>query len=198
MALITCPECGKDVSSTAKACPHCGCPITQKEAIDNKMVNHEPATSDNNSTHVWALIGVAVLAIFIIIVVSLSDSSSSYDSRSSYSYEEERQSEEYEQYQQAYSEASQLASEADAARDKYLLELGNLSHKIYQREYQGILQQRLFWDCDDAFNDYKNKAEKLMRFLKSKGYSDEAQSVQAQIRQAEDAYRDLKRSVEGY
>ena len=27
MALIKCPECGRDVSSTAKACPNCGAPI---------------------------------------------------------------------------------------------------------------------------------------------------------------------------
>jgi len=27
MALIKCPECGKEVSDTAKACPNCGAPI---------------------------------------------------------------------------------------------------------------------------------------------------------------------------
>lgn len=27
MALIKCPECGKEVSSAAKACPNCGCPM---------------------------------------------------------------------------------------------------------------------------------------------------------------------------
>lgn len=27
MALIKCPECGKEVSSLAKSCPNCGCPI---------------------------------------------------------------------------------------------------------------------------------------------------------------------------
>ena len=27
MAMIKCPECGKDVSDKAKSCPHCGCPI---------------------------------------------------------------------------------------------------------------------------------------------------------------------------
>ena len=27
MALIKCPECGKDVSDKAKSCPNCGCPI---------------------------------------------------------------------------------------------------------------------------------------------------------------------------
>ena len=27
MALISCAECGKNISSKAKSCPHCGCPI---------------------------------------------------------------------------------------------------------------------------------------------------------------------------
>ena len=27
MAIITCPECGKDVSDKAKSCPNCGCPV---------------------------------------------------------------------------------------------------------------------------------------------------------------------------
>ncbi|MCD7773985.1 MAG: hypothetical protein LUG85_06460 [Clostridiales bacterium] len=27
MAIIKCPECGNQVSSMAKACPQCGCPI---------------------------------------------------------------------------------------------------------------------------------------------------------------------------
>lgn len=28
MALITCPECGKEISDKAGICPNCGCPIT--------------------------------------------------------------------------------------------------------------------------------------------------------------------------
>ena len=27
MALINCPECGKEISERAKSCPNCGCPI---------------------------------------------------------------------------------------------------------------------------------------------------------------------------
>ena len=27
MALIKCPECGKDVSTSASSCPHCGYPL---------------------------------------------------------------------------------------------------------------------------------------------------------------------------
>lgn len=30
MALITCPECGKEVSDQATACPHCGAPLKAK------------------------------------------------------------------------------------------------------------------------------------------------------------------------
>ena len=30
MALITCPDCGKDVSTAAKACPACGFPVAER------------------------------------------------------------------------------------------------------------------------------------------------------------------------
>lgn len=29
MALVKCPDCGREVSSNAKACPQCGCPIIE-------------------------------------------------------------------------------------------------------------------------------------------------------------------------
>ena len=32
MALIKCPECGREVSNTAKACPGCGAPISELTA----------------------------------------------------------------------------------------------------------------------------------------------------------------------
>lgn len=30
MALITCPECGKEISDQASACPNCGAPVAKK------------------------------------------------------------------------------------------------------------------------------------------------------------------------
>lgn len=36
MALIKCPDCGNSVSSSAPACPKCGCPIAGK--VPNGMV----------------------------------------------------------------------------------------------------------------------------------------------------------------
>ncbi|MBO4286332.1 MAG: zinc-ribbon domain-containing protein [Bacilli bacterium] len=40
MALITCPECGKEISSTASACPHCGFQI----ANQNTEIEYETKT----------------------------------------------------------------------------------------------------------------------------------------------------------
>ena len=40
MACITCPECGKEVSSEAKVCVHCGYPLKEKKKpiISRKIV----------------------------------------------------------------------------------------------------------------------------------------------------------------
>lgn len=34
MALISCPECGREISDRADSCPHCGCPLTQEPKIE--------------------------------------------------------------------------------------------------------------------------------------------------------------------
>ena len=33
MALIKCPECGKEISDKARACPNCGNPMNQQGAM---------------------------------------------------------------------------------------------------------------------------------------------------------------------
>lgn len=37
MALIKCPECGKEISDKAQSCIHCGCPI-QTQKIESKLI----------------------------------------------------------------------------------------------------------------------------------------------------------------
>ena len=41
MALINCPECGKQISSKASSCPHCGCPQDEflKESTPSRDTN---------------------------------------------------------------------------------------------------------------------------------------------------------------
>ena len=56
MALVQCPECGKEVSSAAAACPGCGHPvlpahpIVVSTVVSNQAVvsNHDPAPSKSN------------------------------------------------------------------------------------------------------------------------------------------------------
>lgn len=37
MAMIKCPECGKDISDKAAACPNCGCPISGATSDSAKL-----------------------------------------------------------------------------------------------------------------------------------------------------------------
>jgi uncharacterized membrane protein YdbT with pleckstrin-like domain len=52
MALITCPECGKEVSTEAKGCPACGYPVSERAGTDVPPLT--PAASDTTVTAVDA------------------------------------------------------------------------------------------------------------------------------------------------
>lgn len=41
MALIECPECGRDVSDQAAACPHCGYPLRQAMGAERRPRKQE-------------------------------------------------------------------------------------------------------------------------------------------------------------
>ncbi len=41
MALINCPECGKEISDKATTCPNCGCPVAKEtEELNGKQTGH--------------------------------------------------------------------------------------------------------------------------------------------------------------
>jgi predicted amidophosphoribosyltransferase len=47
MALIQCEECAKQISTLAKACPHCGAPNSTN--IDNSKISNNEWTSADDS-----------------------------------------------------------------------------------------------------------------------------------------------------
>lgn len=58
MALIRCDECGREISSKAKACPHCGCPLYEEDVLPTQVqnanvtpVSDEPASKDEIVQH---------------------------------------------------------------------------------------------------------------------------------------------------
>ena len=53
MALIKCPECGKEVSTAAETCPHCGYPINKNEPVKEKQVENYPKPKDSSWINKW-------------------------------------------------------------------------------------------------------------------------------------------------
>jgi len=77
MALIKCPECGKEISDKANACPNCGCPINdnvdkdessrQLEISENTISQLDKRQNQNRKINFKLLI--SLVAIIVIIFV---------------------------------------------------------------------------------------------------------------------------------
>ena len=64
MALVSCPECGREVSDQASSCPQCGMPINktnEKDVNHNKNVNN----TDGNKKIIKAIAGVGLIIVGI-------------------------------------------------------------------------------------------------------------------------------------
>jgi len=56
MAMMACPECGKDVSSMAPACPGCGCPINAPKTQEHVQTIEQTGKSNKAVTVVCFLV----------------------------------------------------------------------------------------------------------------------------------------------
>ena len=61
MALIKCPECNKEFSDKAPACPHCGCPLESRAAPEAAL--NGAAEIPRKSTNRLALLALALLLV---------------------------------------------------------------------------------------------------------------------------------------
>ena len=64
MALIKCPECGKEISDKAENCPDCGYPLTQKKTRKVFVFLH--------NLSLWKRIGLIIFGIICIGIVVFS------------------------------------------------------------------------------------------------------------------------------
>lgn len=80
MALINCPECGKEVSDQSRECVHCGYPIPNKEqevqtsAVDQNSTNIQTSKRKNKPV-LMSIVGVAVLIFVLILGTNVMDKS---------------------------------------------------------------------------------------------------------------------------
>lgn len=77
MALIKCPECGKEVSNSATSCPNCGYPLDKGAVINNQQVVPPKAPTAvmppkrKNGCATGCLIMVIIFALIGVIVVAV-------------------------------------------------------------------------------------------------------------------------------
>lgn len=64
MALIYCPECGHEISSTAVACPQCGRPTNVTPPAAARVIVNEPVERDGVPP--WAIAAMALAGVFVI------------------------------------------------------------------------------------------------------------------------------------
>ena len=61
MALITCPDCGNQVSSRAASCPKCGAPVRPKEETKSDEVKKNDVSFDDTLHTAFRWLGALLL-----------------------------------------------------------------------------------------------------------------------------------------
>ena len=98
MALIKCPECGKEISDASTACIHCGYPISKnpdvqkkvKSNIENKEKETPKSEAEEEKTKagcIWIGFTAIILLFFAIGIMGEIDSSSASTKPKSYKAE---------------------------------------------------------------------------------------------------------------
>ena len=132
MALIKCPECGKEVSENAVACPNCGNPIT-KQPLHTK---NEGSQQSFVSRFLW-VIGIAVL-VFVVYLIVIAPSQQLTPEKSRQLLEET---------EQTYKE--KLKKDDEKARE-YI--------RVIQNDYSSLRQKREAYNelikIKEIFSDY--------------------------------------------
>jgi len=70
MSLLKCPECGKDVSSTLDACPHCGYKINKKEEIIKENID-KPTIVIKRNANVPSTVSIVYIIIGLLLLIGI-------------------------------------------------------------------------------------------------------------------------------
>lgn len=91
MALISCPECGREVSDQVKSCPHCGYPFggsdpnqEQPQKVEVTSVNLVPKNPATKKKIIAGLIVAVIAVVCIIAIVIFTKNSKEASARSEY------------------------------------------------------------------------------------------------------------------
>lgn len=108
MALIDCPECGKQVSDAAKSCPGCGYPISSN---DRQIREKKPQSIKSYMPMICVTIAVVFVIIVGKLIADLGTKKDDYSSRrKSYSYDYSGGYSDYSNYSNFSSDSGKDAS----------------------------------------------------------------------------------------
>ena len=73
MAMIKCPECGRDISDKAKDCIHCGFPVKQAADCSNRNQNQQVVNHNKPVKKIQLVSGVVAMIILVVLFFSFYD-----------------------------------------------------------------------------------------------------------------------------
>ena len=177
MALVKCPECGREnVSSTAKSCPGCGYNIKAYYEEEQQKEVVSTTVASTNKINVKAIIGVAVACIVIFCIYYFS-------TRCAFDGCTEKRTE-----NSKYCEYHSLSNSYGSSYD-YVPKTGNAGAKekaesylnssafsytglIHQLEYEGFSESEAKYGADNCGANWKNQAlKKTKSYLNSSAFS---------------------------
>lgn len=89
MALIQCPECGREISDKVKACPHCGYPLQEhnenedrEQKVEITAVNLKSKNPEKTKKLLLIVGGIAIIAIIafaVIFILKLNNEKQAYN-----------------------------------------------------------------------------------------------------------------------
>ena len=185
MALMQCPECGKEISDAANSCPHCGYPILQ--STDKSPVNlgvnvpnpeaDAPRNKQSGRKKIIAICAVLVIAIIGIIAGSVIHRNNM----------ERRASEEYQAYLNLAVDSmlkgaadaenccglirdvwyNTIYKESDSKTDKFTKSEYSTSgfNSDFNTSLQSLFQDDNFSASVDAIRDHQSAVEDIMKKL---------------------------------
>lgn len=71
MALIKCPECGKEISDKAPACIHCGCPMNQEPEQNTESSNTQDQETAVANRPMWKVKRNGIVPVVIVLMAAL-------------------------------------------------------------------------------------------------------------------------------